>query len=397
MWPLVWLKHRRNDLARFGEGYAPTSGYRDAADPTDLAKLSARHKASRHGSIPRIHLIVALVLIAVATLLSWLVVANYRRRAEPPVICRNPIWDFGSISQMKPGTLTKSFAIENTSNVSLRIHKVLTDCGCIVPETAPTQIGSNSSVELPLSVNPPAAPGPFQRFVHVVIGTSPISRLTLTVRGEILPSPAFYWAPTRLDFGDVSDTESRVRSIKLARYDGSAVRFLRADPTSKALSVERTVSGDSADSFIDLTIAIDGSLAGAAGFASSIVVVTGHPTFRNVELPVAAKIVEQPNGLANSIIVGRLARGEFRDASLADVHCLGPRPVVEAIHYEGEGSIAVQLVTLGDSVAGSPVARVRVSRTNGPAETKVSRGALLVTLQGRRKPVRIPMSIYLPD
>lgn len=310
-------------------------------------------------------------------------------------MCREAIWDFGELSQEKPEHLYHRFKLENLSGERVRIENVMPDCGCVVADKPPTEIGPNSTVELPVDVNAAGSPGLFQKVVHVILGTTPVSKLTLTIRGNILPSPALYLAPVKLDFGTLNEDETGTRSVKIARYDGSPMRFQRVESQSEALQVKGVACGDELDSFIELTMTLNGSALVTGDFRSSIVVVTEHPGYSEIEIPVLARIAPRSHGLVASVFVDRMSRGTFQDKPLAAGS--GVPLNVEKIGYEGEGAISVKLIAAGDWSSGGMNPVVRVSRRDETTKLRLCRGFLVVRLVGTEKPVRIPLTVYLSE
>jgi hypothetical protein len=344
----------------------------------------------------RLGLLATVVVFVITT--GWFVYQHLRAEAtasDAPIVCREAIWDFGELSQEKPEYLHHRFKLENLSGERVRIEKVMPDCGCVVADKPPTEIGPESMVELPVDVNAAGPPGPFQKVVHVILGTTPVSKLTLTIRGTILPSPALYLAPVKLDFGTFSEDETGTRSVKVARYDGSPMRFQRVESQSEALQVKGVVRGDEMDSFIELTMTLNSSALVAGDFRSSIVVVTEDPGYSEIAIPVLGRIAAKSHGLVGSLFVDRLSIGTFQDKPLAAGS--GSPPNVEKIDYEGEGAISVQLIVAGDggSIAVRPV--VRVFRRDGTTKPQVCRGTLVVQLVGAKKPVRIPLTVFLSE
>ncbi len=204
-----------------------------------------------------------------------------------------------------------------------------------------------------------------------------------------------YLVPTKLEFGTISEDETRTRSVKIARYDGSPVKFQRIKSQSQALQVKEVVCGDEKDSFIELKIALNGSASEAENGLSPVVVVTEHPVYSEIEVPVVVKIAASHHGLISSVFIDRLSRGTFQDKPLADG--IGPPPNIEKISYEGEGPITVKLITCRDRSTGNVKPIVRVWCRDEPTELRICRGTLVVLLTGKGKPIRIPLTVYLSE
>ncbi|MHC5540813.1 DUF1573 domain-containing protein, partial [Singulisphaera rosea] len=155
------------------------------------------------------------------------------------MICKEATWVCGAASQENPGRLSHEFLLENTTARAVPIQGVSPDCGCIVADKPPRQIGPRGVVSLRITANLNDKPGPFQKQVRVTFGTSPVSMLTLRVQGDVAPSSAFYAAPGHLDFGIIRGNETATRTIKVARFDASPVEYVRAEAGSDAVEVSR--------------------------------------------------------------------------------------------------------------------------------------------------------------
>src|SRR5207245_10440278 len=101
--------------------------------------------------------------------------------SEFPIVCQEAIWDFGTISQVSPQQLTHRFKLENLSDKTVGIEKVASDCGCIVAGDHPSEIGPASAAEFSVIYSPAPAPGPVDKRVHLIFGTSPVAKLTLVI------------------------------------------------------------------------------------------------------------------------------------------------------------------------------------------------------------------------
>jgi Protein of unknown function (DUF1573) len=345
---------------------------------------------------------IVIAVVSLAVVAGWFVYHHLQDRPQAksddaggPVRCREPVWDFGTIDQAKPQHLNHTFKVENVSGETVRVEKVMTDCGCVVADNHPNEIPPRTVAQFTVSVHAAGNPGPFEKQVHVILATSPASRLTLGIRGHIAPSSAFYLVPEKVDFGTLGEGETGTRTVKIARYDGTCMAFLKATPKSAALSVKEVVRGEPGEFFIELTLSLDGSALELGNFAASVVVTTDRAEFREIEVPVVARRVGQMYGLVGSVFVDRLSKGAFQDKPL--VAGGGPPPRVEAVRYEGDGPIAAELLAAKDGGIGRTEPAVRVSRKDEPTDLKVCRGKLVVTLAGRSDPVQVPLSVYLSD
>ncbi len=307
------------------------------------------------------------------------------------ILCRESTWDFGTRDNTKTREVAHTFRLENVSDHTVQIEKVEPTCGCIVSENSPTELAPGATGDVSVTVNLAGPPGKFLKFVNVRLKTEPAAILNLAIQGTVEVSPAFYLVPTSVDFGILAENETKTRVVKISRHDGSPVRFEHATPESESLAQVRVVSGDAADSFVELTLSLDGSRLNAGDFQSRFVGVTVHGTHREVMIPVKAKIAGQPHGLVDSIFC-QLPPGGFHDQSLGEG--TDSLPAVEGIRFEESGPITVELLSPAKEGA-API--VRVTRNDDPVASKVVRGELVVNLTGRAKPIRIPLRVFLSN
>jgi hypothetical protein len=337
-------------------------------------------------------------LLFFATFAGYLLYQSRKGKAQPsdsPIICREAVWDFGSLKVDSSKRLTHHFELENLSDQQVRIEKVITDCGCVVAEKHPAELSPGSPLNLPVDVTVAGPPGPFQKHVHVVLATSPLSKVTLTIRGLVAPNPAFYLVPSKLNFGTLADNETAIRTIKIARFDSSSIEFLRATSRSDALQIKKVQRGNERDSFIEMTLSLDVSRLSPGDFSSSVDVSTDHPEHPDVKIPVHARIAAVPRGIPESIFVGHLARGASVDKRLANGEC--PPPQFEGVRYIGAGPICVEFIGGRDRSVDRASATVRFSCRNESTGSSLVRGELIAELIGRKKPVRIPLTVLVTD
>ncbi len=367
----------------------------DGVGTKDHESVCRRSTASPWRSRIRLGIVATVILFVLAT--GWFVYQHLQAEmmvSDAPVVCREAVWDFGDLSQEKPEHLHHRFKLENLSEERVLIGKVEPDCGCVVADKPPREIAPASEVELVIDVNAAGPPGPFQKLVHVILATTPVSRVTLTIRGMILPSPALHTIPEKINFGTLNEDEIRTRSAKIARYDGSPIRFQRVKCTLAALRIKGVARGDE-DSFIELTMALDSTALQTGYFRSSVIVVTEHPGYSEVEVPIVAKIAASQHGLVSSVFVDRLSREASQDKPLVMGDQAPPR--VEKIDYEGEGPITVKLILAGERGSDNLKPIVRVSRRDEVTKHRICRGTLVVHLAGMKKMVRIPLTVYLSE
>ncbi len=314
----------------------------------------------------------------------------------PTIVCRDSIWDFGTVDQTKIARVSHTFVLENVTDEVVLVDKVEAGCGCIVASDYPLEIAPHSSAGFPVTLNLVGPPRQLRKRVLVHLATSPRSVRALGVVGVIDASPAFYSAPSAVDFGTLAIGETRSRVVKIARFDASAVMFARGVARSGAVSLKRAASADDRDSVVELTVSLDASRLRAGDFASTVLVQTDRPEHPDFEIPIKARIAGEPDGLVRSIFVRKMRRGTSQNLPIAnDVRSAE----VERVSYEGAAPIDVELVLdAAERERVGPVVRILrkddVSRSEMP---KVVSGHLLVMVSGRDSRVRIPMFVQLAD
>ncbi len=259
---------------------------------------------------------VALLLLSALVLAFGGLVAPARlgkSEADTPLLCREPVWDVGTVSQVKPQHLSHAYRLENRTDSPVRILDVKSSCGCVVADNYPREIGPRGAAELPVKAEVAGIPGPFHKHVVVIVATSPPTKLTLDVRATIASSPALWFLPLAADFGTVRPGEVRTRTLRIERYDGSPVKLVRAVPQTDCIKVQAVTQGDAAGSIVDLKLALDGSSLKEGNLDSWVVVETEHKGYPAVNIPVLARLGADPPGLVGSVFVDRLPPGGYRD------------------------------------------------------------------------------------
>ena len=316
--------------------------------------------------------------------------------AQGGVLCREAVWDFGVVDNTKTPELSHRFTLENVSSALVKVDKVEPGCGCIVAKDFVPEIPGNSTAGLPVTVNLAGPPRPFWKQVTIHLLTTPPSRLTLGINGIIDASPAFYSAPATVDFGTLGTGETRTRAVKITRFDGSAVAFVRGVPQSGAVSLESAVIADDRDSVVELTLSLNAAVLRSGEFASSLLVQTEHATHPEFTITIKGRISRGPDGLVRSVFARKLRRGTARELPLTSE---AGSPEVEGVSYEGAAPVVVELVqSEAEPVRLQPIVRiVRKNDVSQEGTSKVVSGHLLVMVSGRDSPVRIPMFVQLTD
>lgn len=305
--------------------------------------------------------------------------------------CSEPVAGLGTISQDAVVPLTHVFRIDNESNESVPVLNIVRSCGCLGTPDTISDIGARSSAEYPVTIQPPNEPGPFSKNVQIVFGTSPPTTVKLTLQGIVGASAALYVTPGKVQFGEVRQGAMATKTVKIARYEGSALTLASFTSPSNALQITAT-AGDSRSTYIDLIVSLSSSGLPIGDFASTIEVLTDNPIPHRLMIPVRAKLVEPASGLVASIVVDRLSPGVTHEKALREVGHLIPH--VTSLWYEGPSTIEVQQSMDFEQITGP---MVRISRSPDALGPRVVRGMLYVQLSGNDQTFRIPLTAYLPQ
>lgn len=183
-----------------------------------------------------------------------------------PIVCHEPVWNFGTIDPRETPRLTHTFRLQNVSEKPVDIAEVKPTCGCIVPEPSHSIIEPGCTVDFSVTFNTAGRPGRFGKSVTVRFRSAEQAFITLHIEGEITVTPDVYAVPTVVDFGILGEQETKRRTVTLARFDGSPIQFQRVECESEAIQLLLAEPGDVNDSFAVLTITLDSSLLNAAGW-----------------------------------------------------------------------------------------------------------------------------------
>jgi hypothetical protein len=183
--------------------------------------------------------------------------------------------------------------------------------------------------------------------------------------------------------------------VKLARYDGTQSSFSRAATHTDGIYWEVIKAADTDESVLELTVALDGGMISPGQFRSVLDVFTASHSTPELRIPIRASVREDLCGVVASIVVAGLKRGVSEDRLLVTgEHETGG---IEAVVFEGVGPISVELVAVDADLRKSSIPAVRICRNDGPQDGPVCRGKLAVTVAGRVRPIRIPLTVFFVD
>jgi hypothetical protein len=316
--------------------------------------------------------------------------------SPPPasaIVCREPVWDFGTVDSIETPRVDHVFRVENTSKVAVEVEAVTPTCGCIVPKNRPTAIGPDRAAEFPIGVNTAGRPGSFQKSVEIRLLTSPPSSLRLSIEGMIAANSGFYTVPSVVNFGRVKPGEPEKRSVKLMRYDGTPVEVQTTSPAHRALRITNITPLDDFQSVVEIEIELDAGLLPLGPFESRISGRTTDTTFQEIAIPVRAQITDVAPELRSTIVVSQLKPGEtvvrplLRDGA-RQIH-------IHELTYDGPDFLEVRLKR---SNYDQPVVQVRCSaQSSSEILEKLVRTRLGLTVGSEKETVERSLLVIMAD
>jgi hypothetical protein len=112
-------------------------------------------------------------------------IADVATRPASFSICREPTFDFGTAI---PGAVIEhEFELQNPSNFTFTVSKVLNDCGCtlVAAEVEGKVLLPGSTLSVPVSFNTSGMTGVANTSVFVIFQGNPAPRVRLSIVGQI--------------------------------------------------------------------------------------------------------------------------------------------------------------------------------------------------------------------
>ena len=367
-----------------------------------------------------VHVVSGLVLLAAVGLLSASLLPGCSAKPDPPteqpisqtasgMVCTNPKWDLGEVV-VKGGSVDfdHTFRLENRSVKTIKLREVLSGCGCLVAENYSKTIEAGGETEIKVTMSVFGPPGPFSQRIVVKEESESNEAIPLSVVGSRAISDLLYASPPTINFGTLTQGESRTKQLVLSRYDGSAVNFraLVAADQSFSLggepgSLTRVDFAGRRHNCVELPIRLDLKSQPVGPFRSKVTIRTDSADENTAELDVAveAMIVEKETPWVQSIFVNRLERGATVELPITDQGGPVDCPEVISTSYEGDESIRVRVVPASPDGGSAVPPRVRVSRPVDSTAGGLARGTLSIRTEGpTRGPVtRIGIAAFLPQ
>jgi hypothetical protein len=316
----------------------------------------------------------------------------HRAIAVAGVTCPDPTWSVGIVHPEERRHLSHTFTLQNQTDKPIPVNQVTSSCGCVVAKDRPSEIPANGSVGINVGFTLSPVPGSFRHSVQVKLGAGELAALALNIRGVVAPTARLYASPTSLDFGYLSDTESRTRSVRVMRYDLSSVEVTRLTTNLKACALEAQPVSDG--EAILLTVTLSGRGLHPGLNSGEAVLETDNPTFPSFAIPIQAHVTAVTDPFVSAVLIDSLAPGSRQEISLyrADLP-IDERPQIEHIEYNGDPELQIELSSgpnpyrkaiVGPQMSASPDAR-----------SGVKKGVLRIALAHRPSPVNVPVIAFV--
>ncbi|MBU1260272.1 MAG: DUF1573 domain-containing protein [Pseudomonadota bacterium] len=104
--------------------------------------------------------------------------------AESPLLCENPLKDFGVIDEGQK--ISHIFAVKNISTKAISIDRVIPSCGCMITSKNEFKLEPNESTDIKVEVNSSGFGGlTILKTVSVCISGDEYAPLVLTIKAEV--------------------------------------------------------------------------------------------------------------------------------------------------------------------------------------------------------------------
>ncbi|MGO8752619.1 MAG: DUF1573 domain-containing protein [Thermoguttaceae bacterium] len=232
-----------------------------------------------------------------------------KARTATGLVCNSALWNFGDIDATIHPILSHSFTLENTSRTPITMD-VRSTCGCIVLEGAQKTLVPGESTEVKVRLELSRVPGPVRRQLLVQTRT-PDDGMILSIVGEQKVNAALRSFPEEIDFGTITQGTSKTCTVRVARWDKSAVRFEHVRFADDHLRVIGLLD-DREKTEVTLQLQLDASDLALYDYYSTAFVSCLHPTFRELAIPVHAKVMRFEPHCSAETTVPAFSRAKVR-------------------------------------------------------------------------------------
>lgn len=223
---------------------------------------------------------------------------------RPRLVCEKPTHDFGTVKNRD--IVEHTFLLQNRGDADLVIDRVRTSCGCITTQLAKHAVppGGETGIAAKLSLKGRSGRQDKYVYVHSNDPNSPIFKLKLAVvaEWEVIVSP------NRLDLGRVSLDDpviERNANITFNSPKQFHVTGLETnDLTFGTVTMKTVVEGRRYELKLKVT---PGTLEIGKTFSGKAVVLTDHPEYASIEVPVTVTAQKFPEIIPPQIILQQSA------------------------------------------------------------------------------------------
>lgn len=148
--------------------------------------------------------------IAIGCALLPAMAATVSNIAPPRLVCKEPVYLFGTASNQT--SVTHTFLLSNEGAETARIVRVASSCGCVVPELDLKDVPPGGQTRVRATFSLAGRTGHQRRAIHVM-GTDPTNPLlVLWLEGDITRC---VFDPDLINFGTVLPTDVSTRTARL--------------------------------------------------------------------------------------------------------------------------------------------------------------------------------------
>ena len=309
-----------------------------------------------------------------------------------PLVCDEAVWNVGEV--MAQSRHHRVFKLVNRGADEVVIRHVQGDCGCLVTTAERKRVPPGASFDIDVDFTAPPTTGPLRHGISVATESPNSQSMTLLVRGAVTPNPSLYSPTPEIDFGQVRGEESAVRTLVMARHDGSDVRFQGVQTDNDAVRVEgEPESAATLRNALAIRVALvpENLPLGRSAFWMKV---RTDQAASFAEMPVRVLVHKLSDGpFLEAVSVTGLRPGSPQRVSIVRPGATGVPRVVEARFVEDE-SIVVTPVRADD---GAFSGEAEISLAHAETSTQGARlieGVLELVVEGSEAPVNVPARIF---
>lgn len=195
----------------------------------------------------------------------------------PRIRFEKTMYDFGKVGPRSRNSC--EFKFTNAGGGVLKISEVKTTCGCTVPKLSKREYAPGESGTIAITYYADTQAGPTSERSYVVSNDKANSRVTLTIKAEIVPKVNY--EPRRIELS-VKEENAGCPDITLSSIDGRpfAIKLFRS--TANAITVDYDPSVEATKFVLKPKVNVEKLL---KGFKGQIGIHLTHPECKEVVIP----------------------------------------------------------------------------------------------------------------